>query len=427
MSAQVETLSNPETDIQSDAKLAVQWRDPVVSALMVVLTLLLASMSKGQSNISFRGASTWFEGGIWTIPAAGTGWLMFGVALVCTGIIWYRSLGRRHVSGWLLVVVGVAFVITFLVWVVADRTSASLPVVSLLAGGLMFATPLVFGALSGVVNERSGVINIAIEGQLLLGAFAGVVFASMFNNPWVGLIGAPLAGMALGALLAWFAITFRTENIVVGVVLNMLAVGFTSFLFSTLLKNSPHLNQPMKLPVIRIPFLADIPIIGPVLFRQTILVYLMYAAVIVMQFLLFNSRWGLRLRASGEKPQAADTVGIKVNRIRWHSVLLGGALAGMGGAIFTIGQDLAFSKNMAAGNGFIALAAMILGRWNPTGALAAALLFGFATNLGAVMQSVGAPIPAEYVLMTPYIVTILAVAGFVGAVRPPAAEGVPYP
>ncbi len=427
MSTQVTTPTTLDQQKTSAVVLPIQWRDPVVSAIMVALTLLLASLSKGQSNISFRGASSWFEGGIWTIPSAGTGWLMFAVGAVATGLIWFLAINRKHVSGWLLVLVGTAFVITFLVWVVSDRPSASLPVVSLLAGGLMFATPLVFGALAGVVNERSGIINIAIEGQLLLGAFAGVLVASMFNNPWMGLIGAPLAGMALGALLAWFTITFRTENIVVGVVLNMLALGITSFLFSTLLKNSPHLNQPMKLPVLRIPFLADIPVIGPVLFNQTILVYLMYVAVIVMQFMLFNSRWGLRMRASGEKPQAADTVGIKVNRIRWHSVLLGGALAGMGGAIFTIGQDLAFSKNMAAGNGFIALAAMILGRWNPTGALAAALLFGFATNLGAVMQSVGAPIPAEYVLMTPYVVTILAVAGFVGAVRPPAAEGIPYP
>ncbi len=426
-----QTLSRPVTDQPDSAvgqvTLPVQWRDPVVSLIMTLLTLLLTLFSKGYSNISFKGASRLFEGGTWTIPAAPTGWIMFAVGAVLTGLIWYLALGRKHVPGWMLVVVGVAFVVTFLVWMVADRPLATLPLVSLLSGGLMFATPLVFGALAGVVNERSGIINIAIEGQLLLGAFAGVVAASIFGSSWLGLIGAALAGMALGALLGWFTITFRTENIVVGVVLNMLALGITSFLFSTLLKNSTHLNQPMKLPIIRIPLLADIPVVGPVLFNQTILVYLMYAAVIIMQFMLFNSRWGLRVRAAGEKPKAADTVGIRVNRIRWQSVLLGGALAGLGGAFFTLGQDLAFSKNMAAGNGFIALAAMILGRWNPTGALTAALLFGFATNLGAVMQSVGAPIPAEYVLMTPYVVTVLAVAGFVGAVRPPAAEGKPYP
>lgn len=427
MSTDVRTTAKASEHQTGEVVIPISWRDPVVSASMTVLAALLALLSKGYSNISFRGATTWFDMGTVTIPAALTGWIMVAVAAVFTAVIWYLAIQRKHVPGWYLLIVGIAFVVTFLVWMVSDRPSFNLPVVSLLAGGLMFATPLVFGALAGVVNERAGVINIAIEGQLLLGAFAGALVASIFGSAWVGLIGASLAGMALGGLLAWFAITFRTENIVVGVVLNMLALGLTSFLFSTLLKNSPHLNQPMKLPVIRIPLLADIPIIGPVLFNQTILVYMMFAAVIIMQFMLFNSRWGLRVRASGEKPKAADTVGIHVNRIRWHSVLLGGALAGLGGAFFTIGQDLAFSKNMAAGNGFIALAAMILGRWNPTGALAAALLFGFATNLGAVMQSVGADIPAEYVLMTPYIVTILAVAGFVGAVRPPAEEGKPYP
>lgn len=416
-----------QSPVSVDVVRPVSWRDPVASLVMLLLTLWLAVASDGISNISFAGASGWFEGGIWRISAPLTNWIMVILSLVATALIWRLALRRKHVSGWLLTTAAVALVIAFLVWIVAGRETATLPLVSLLAGGLMFATPLVFGALAGVINERCGVINIAIEGQLLFGAFIGVVVSSSFSNPWMGLIGAPLAGVAVAALLAWFTITFRTENIVVGVVLNMLITGITSFLFSTLLKHNGHLNQPLKLPVLRIPFLADIPVIGPVLFNQTILVYMMYVAVIVLQFMLFNSRWGLRLRACGEKPQAADTVGIKVNAVRWRNVLLGGALAGLGGAVFTVGQGLGFTKEMAAGNGFIALAAMILGRWNPVGALGAALLFGFATNLGAVMQAVGADIPAEYLLMTPYLVTILAVAGFVGAVKPPAAEGIPYP
>lgn len=424
MSTQVTTSEN---QVVEGIRLPVQWRDPVVAAVMLILTLVIAVMARGESRISFADISGWFEGGIWVISAPVATWTMTVLSVVGTVIIWLRALARRHVNGWWLALVSVALVVSFLVWVVSDRPTAILPVVSLLAGGLMFAVPLGFGALAGIVNERSGVINIAIEGQLLVGAFAGAVVGSAFGSPWMGLIGAPLAGMALGAILAWFAITFRTDNIVVGVVLNMLALGLTSFLFSTMLKNSQHLNQNLKLPILPIPVLSDIPIIGPVVFRQNILVYLMFVVVIVMQFMLFNSRWGLRLRASGEKPQAADTVGINVNRIRWHNVLLGGALAGLGGAFFTVGSGLSFSKDMAAGNGFIALAAMILGRWNPTGALAAALLFGLATNLGGVMQAVGAPIPAEYLLMIPYLVTILAVAGFVGAVRPPAAEGKPYP
>lgn len=412
---------------QQDILAPIGWRDPVVATIMSVLTLALALASHGQSRVTFAGATSWFTLGEVSLPAAVTGLTLTVVAVVATGAIWWLALSRRHVSGWLLVLVGTAFVLAFLVWTVADKPSAVLPVVSLLAGGLMFATPLVFGALSGVVCERSGIINIAIEGQLLFGAFLGAVVASVAGNAWVGLLGAPVAGMLLAALLALFTIRYRADHIVVGVVLNMLALGVTSFLFSTLLTGNASLNQALSLPRLPIPVLKDLPIVGPVLFNQTILVYLMFAAVIILQFLVFNSRWGLRMRASGEHPRAADTVGIAVNRIRWRNVLLGGALAGMGGAFFTLSQGLAFSKDMAAGNGFIALAAMILGRWNPKGALGAALLFGFATNLGAVMQAVGAGIPSQFLLMTPYIVTILAVAGFVGAVRAPAMEGKPYP
>ncbi len=417
----------PKDEAVANVVVPISWRDPVVTAVMTVLTIIMAFAAHGDSNISFEGSTSWFALGTVTLPATATIWVLAALALVFTALTFKLAIDRKKVPGWFLVVVGVSFVIAFLVLSVAGRASAKLPVVSLLAGGLMFATPLVFGALAGVINERSGIINIAIEGQLLLGAFAGAVTASVFGTPWMGLIGAPIAGALLAVLLALFTINYRSNNIVVGVVLNMLALGLTSFLFSTLLSNSSHLNQPLRLQAIPIPILKDIPIIGPVLFNQTILVYLMYFAVIILQFMLFHSRWGLRLRAVGEKPRAADTVGIKVNTIRWHNVLLGGAVAGLGGAFFTVGQGLAFSKDMAAGNGFIALAAMIIGRWNPVGALMAALLFGFATNLGAVMQAVGAPVPAEYLLMIPYLVTVLAVAGFVGAVRPPASEGVPYP
>lgn len=411
----------------ADVRVPIAWRDPIVTLVMAALAVLIAISAKGISNISFAGASGWFRGGVWTLNASLATWIMAIIAIAATIVVWVKATNRKRVEGWWVVIVGVAFVLGFLVWAVNDRPSANLPVVALFAGGLMFATPLVFGALSGVINERAGIINIAIEGQLLFGAFLGVVVGSIFSNPWIGLIGAPIAGAAIGALLALFTIKYRADHIVVGVVLNMLSLGATSFMFSTLLKTNSNLNQPLKLPSLRIPFLADIPVIGPVLFDQTVLVYMMYAAVIILQFMLFSSRWGLRLRAVGEKPQAADTVGIEVNKIRWHAVLLGGAVAGLGGAVFTIGQGLTFSKNMAAGNGFIALAAMILGRWNPKGSLMAALLFGFATNLGAIMQSVGSPVPAEYMLMIPYVVTILAVAGFVGAVKPPAAEGKPYP
>ncbi|MCU1513956.1 MAG: transporter, permease component, partial [Microbacteriaceae bacterium] len=217
-------------------------------------------------------------------------------------------------------------------------------------------------------------------------------------------------------------------QVIVGVVLNVLVAGLTSFLYSTVLSpNNETLNSPRnRFEPIDIPVLSQIPVIGPALFRQTIIVYVMYVAVFVVWYCLFHTRWGLRLRSSGEHPQAADTVGINVNRTRFWNVSLAGAIAGFGGAYFTLGSVGGFSKEMTAGAGFIALAAVIFGRWDPIRATLAALLFGFATNLQSVLSSVGSPVPSEFMLMLPYVVTIFAVAGLVGQVRGPAASGKPY-
>lgn len=331
---------------------------------------------------------------------------------------------RRRPPWWLHVVVGTALVLAFLTFVGAGKL---IPVVSLLAGALSLSVPLVFGALSGIVCERSGIINIAIEGQLLLGAFAAAAVASAVGSGYAGLVAAPIAGALVGAVLAWFAVSYQVNQIIVGVVLNTLVVGLTGFLFSTVLADNREMwNTRQPLPKLPIPVLSEIPLLGPVLFNQTLLVYLMYVIVVVLNIMLFRSRWGLRTRAVGEHPKAADTVGIKVNPRRVWNTILGGAIAGLGGAFFTVGSGLAFGRDMSAGNGFIALAAMILGKWNPWGAVAAALLFGFSRNLGNMMSSIGSGIPPEVLLMLPYVITILAVAGLVGRVRPPAAEGIPY-
>jgi simple sugar transport system permease protein len=211
------------------------------------------------------------------------------------------------------------------------------------------------------------------------------------------------------------------------VVLNVLVLGLTSFLYSSILTdNSALLNSPTRFDRIDIPLLSQIPILGPVLFRQTIVVYLMYIIVAVVAYALVKTKWGLRLRSVGEHPQAADTVGINVYMTRFWNVSLAGAIAGMGGAYFTLGSVGAFQKDMTAGAGFIALAAVIFGRWDPIRALLAALLFGFATNLQSVLAIIGSPVPSEFMLMLPYVVTIIAVAGFVGKVRGPAASGKPY-
>jgi len=299
--------------------------------------------------------------------------------------------------------------------------------VTILSSALGLSVPLVYGSLAGIIGERSGTINIAIEGQLLGGAFLGAVVASACSNPWVGILAAPVAGILVALLLALFGLRYRVNQIVVGVVLNVLVSGLTGFLFSTFLSSSPSLNRALRLPTLAVPLLSRIPIIGPVLFRQTILVYLMYAAVAALSVMLFRSRWGLRLRACGEHPKAADTVGINVMRTRVANLALAGALAGLGGAFFTVGSGLSFENDMTAGNGYIALAAMILGAWRPLGSLGAALLFGFATSVAQTLPVIGSSVSPDIISMIPYIVTILAVAGFVGKVRAPAAEGVPYP
>ena len=257
--------------------------------------------------------------------------------------------------------------------------------------------------MAGSVGEHSGTINIAIEGQLLLGAFLGAVVASLAGSAWVGLVAAPLAGVLVSLGLVLFGLKYRVDQIIVGVVLNVLVLGLTNFFYSTVLNASKEsraaLNSGVSLPAIDIPILSRIPLIGPVLFRQTILVYIMYVVVIVLQYMMFHSRWGLRMRACGEHPKAADTVGINVFRTRVNNAILGGALAGLGGAFFTIGHGLAFTKDMASGNGYIALAAMILGGWSPIGGVAAALLFGFAMNLGYTLSIIGSPMPSQIVLM----------------------------
>jgi ABC-type uncharacterized transport system permease subunit len=227
-------------------------------------------------------------------------------------------------------------------------------------------------------------------------------------------------------VLAAFANKYLVDQVIVGVVLNVLVVGLTSFLYSTVLSaNATALNSPPSFPTIVIPVLGQIPIIGAIFFQQNILVYLAYIAVPAVWFGLFHTRWGLRLRSVGEHPQAADTVGINVNGTRFWNVSLAGAIAGIGGSFLTTG-GIAFNKEMTAGIGFIALAAVIFGRWDPIRATLAALLFGFATNLQFVLGIIGSPIPSEFMLMLPYVVTIFAVAGLVGQVRGPAASGKPY-
>ena len=301
------------------------------------------------------------------------------------------------------------------------------PFTGILQGAVMFSVPLIFGSMSGLLCEKSGVINIAIEGQLLFAACISAMIASLSQNVLIGLLFAPIAGALVSLALSFFAIKYQVDQVILGFVINVLVIGVTGFIYSKLLipygdtwNAGPTFNR------ISIPFLSQIPVIGPVLFNQTIVVYLMYAIVAIIQFTLFKTRWGLRTRAIGELPIAADSVGIDVNRLRYKNVLLSGLVAGVGGSYFTLGAVGSFTKEMTSGAGFIALACLIFGKWTPKGVVMAALFFGFTTSLQGNLSIMGASIPSEFMLMIPYIATIIAVSGVVGRVRAPAADGIPY-
>jgi len=319
---------------------------------------------------------------------------------------------------------GFGSVLAFLCWAASGKF---IPFTGLLQGAIMLSVPLIFGSMSGLLCEKSGVINIAIEGQLLFAAFVSAVIASYTQNTLYGLIVAPIAGALISLILAYFSIRFQVDQVILGFVINVLVLGLTNFFYTTLLvPYEDKWNMGGSFSPIPIPVLSKIPIIGPTLFNQTIIVYFMYAFVIFIQIALFKSRWGLRTRAIGELPVAADSVGIDVNRLRFKNVLIAGLVAGTGGAYFTVGAVGPFSQNMTAGAGFIALACLIFGKWTPRGAIIAALFFGFANNLQGNLSIIGVSIPSEFMLMVPYVATIIAVSGVVGRVRAPAADGIPY-
>jgi simple sugar transport system permease protein len=363
-----------------------------------------------------------------TLPARIT-CVVLGVVVAALGL-WHLVVGwRRHTMRWVLTVTLACFVVSFLCWAVTGSPGTSFDLLGLLQNTILTAVPLILGALAGVLCERTGVINVAIEGQMLAGAFAGALVASIASNGYVGIVGAMIAGGLMGLLLAVFAIRYLVNQVVLGVVLNVFALGLTGFVYDALMQpNADALNNPTIFDPISVPLLSKIPILGPLLFQANIIVYLMYVLIIVIDVALFRTRWGLRTRAVGEHPKAADTVGIMVRAIRYRNVVMGGAVAGLAGAYLTIGSVGAFSKNISSGKGFIALAAVIFGRWSPRGAIAAALLFGFSDAVATVLSFTQTPvkIPSNFLVMLPYLATLFAVAGLVGRVQAPAADGEPY-
>lgn len=436
MSEQIETQTVEVAPDQVVAQRIVEvrmspTRRVAIGAAIVILgllTILALGLSAGKHSTQFdlNVAGTGIQVPKFSLPGKAMCFVL-GVVIVVLGVAQIaRGFGKKQLR-WVGIAVALLFIVAFLAWA-GTTGKQSIQVVSLLQQTLLLATPLILGAMAGVLCEKSGVINVAIEGQMLFGAFAGALFGTL-SSSWVGLIAAAVIGGLMGALLAVFSIKFLVNQVILGVVLNAFALGLTGYLYDAVMaNNSGGTNSPSTFSNIKIPLLGDIPVIGPLLFNQNVIVYLMYVIVFVIDFMLIRSRWGLRTRAVGEHPKAADTMGINVSRLRYKNVIIGGCVAGVAGAALTIGSVGSFNKDMTSGQGFIALAALIFGRWTPRGALGAALFFGFASALQTTLSLLATPVKIDTNLlaMLPYLATIFAVAGLVGRVRAPAADGEPY-
>lgn len=299
-------------------------------------------------------------------------------------------------------------------------------IIALLSASLRLSVPILFAALGGMYSERSGVNNIGLEGMMLIGAFAGVVGSYFTGSQWLGALVAILSGILIGALFALITVKIKINQIVSGVAINLLAVGLTSFFYRALFGITTTPITVKAFEPIYIPVLSDIPVIGEIFFQQTILVYIAFLLVPVSAYLLYKTSWGLSIRTVGEHPKAADTVGISVNKVRTICVIISGALAGLGGSFLSLGQFNMFVDNMVSGRGFIAVAAVIFGKWNPKGVLLASLIFGIADALQIRLQTAGVAIPYQFLLMFPYLLTVIAVTGIVGKTVSPKALGRPY-
>lgn len=416
------TVSNAQP-----AKTQIFTRQRVLGVLFLIMSALIwfvfAQSIESADTITKFGlpASSQIGDNInWEIGSYGTLIGLSVVAAVFGGVQLARGFGP-YANKVLALVVGI-FVFSFLVW---GASGKSLNLGGLLSAMLVRSAPITLGAMSGILSERAGVVNIAIEGMMLTGAMVGA-FVGSLTNVWIGLLGALMAGMVLAAVHGALSIKYRINQIVSGTVINIFAIGFTSYISAKFLQKYQEWNNPGTFPSFELPVLADIPIIGPILFKHNLFVYGMFVIVIVLHVALYYTRWGLRMRSVGEHPTAADTLGINVLRTRWMSVLLSGMMAGFAGAYFTLGSVPRFDEGLTAGRGFIGLAAMIFGNWNPFGAFGAGLLFGFADALQTKLAILSLNIPSEFLLMIPYIATMIILAGVVGRGQMPAADGIPY-
>ncbi len=357
----------------------------------------------------------------WVVPVLPT---LYICMVLSFGLGIYQLV--RGFKRWTNIILGLVVALFIFAFLTKETSGQSINLAGIFALTLSSGVTLTMAALSGIMSERAGVVNIAIEGMMLAGAMTAALIASVTHSLILGLITGILSGMLMALIHGILSIKYKTDQIVSGTVINIFATGLTSYISTKFLQVYQNLNEPGVFQPIPIPGLVSIPFIGPILFNNNLLVYIMFVILIVLQIALFNTRWGLRVRSVGEHPKAADTLGINVISTRYMAVLLSGAMAGFAGSYFSIGSVGRFDALMTGGRGFIGLAAMIFGNWNPVGGFGAGMLFGFADALGSKLSSLGSDIPSQFLLMAPYIATMIILAGVVGRTQAPAADGTAY-
>ncbi len=418
--------SNPVAAKTMGAEEAKALRGSRLRAFLFSIFALAAFAAASANSATVANLSLWVDtiGGtdaLISFPVSIV-WIGSGLLLGAVAAAQYRLGGKYR---WRVgIAIASPLIVTALFTTLLSGTPANLTV--LFTGTFNYAGPVAIGALAGIISERSGVLNIALEGKFLLGALAGAVASSIFGVAIAGPVAGAVIGALVGLLLAVLGLRYKVDQIVAGAVINLGAAGITTFIYLRVLQVHSEFNSPVSILPVKIPVLGDLPIVGNLLFTLSPYSYLAVILVAFFTYMLFRTRWGLRLRASGEMPAAAGTVGVDVMKLRYRAMILAGALAGFAGSYLALGGTGGFGMGISAGRGYIALAALIFGAWKPWNALGAALIFGFAEAASTLLSILGVGLPPQVLLAVPYVMTIIVVAGLIGRVRGPASAGRPY-
>ncbi|MEO0064206.1 MAG: hypothetical protein RLZZ377_632 [Chloroflexota bacterium] len=395
------------------------------AGLFVLFTLLSLAITNGSWGVEGKFAFWVDKVGGTAVSFAVPVILLWAAVTVGFGAMAALQFVRGASFRWRLAIGLVSpFLVFALLARLLDGTTANLTV--FFTSTLLYTVPVGIGALAGIISERSGILNISVEGKLLFGAMIGSIASSITGIAIAG----PVAGAIFGALVslffAWLGIRYKVDQIIAGTVINIGALGVTTFAYLRILQPYSEFNRPIGITPIQIPLLSDIPVLGPILFSLSPFFYIAVGLVAFFTYMIYRTRWGLRLRAAGEQPNAAGTVGVDVVKLRYRAMLVAGLLAGFAGSYISLSGTGGFGINTSAGQGFIALAAVIFGAWNPIYAFGAALIFGMTSAATTLLSGLGVSIPPQILLSMPYIVTIIVVAGLIGRVRAPASAGRPY-